>query len=97
VITSAEPPDLQTIVYIGRSKHLSKRLGQFYRHKYGERSPHRGGQEILNLPGKRLVYWAAVADYAGTENIMLDAFRSVAGVWPFGNRMKSAAMARISN
>jgi len=43
------------------------------------------------------VCWATVADYAGAEKVMLEAFRQITGEWPFGNRMKSAAMAPISN
>lgn len=98
VVTSTKTPaDRTHVVYIGRTKHLRTRLNQFYRHQYGRRSPHRGGQEILTLPGQLTVHWAAVAEYATAERIMLDAFRGIAGVWPFGNRMKSAALASTSN
>lgn len=97
VITSTEPPVAgQTVVYIGRSKHLSKRLHQFYKHKHGQRAPHRGGQDILTLGGRLTVYWAATDDYAAAERTMLNEFSSVVGKWPFGNRMKSAAMAAAS-
>lgn len=80
----------QNIVYIGRGKQLRKRLGQFYRHKYGNTAPHRGGQEILLLPGPKTVYWAAVEDYADAEDRLLTAFEKMAGEKPFGNCIKSA-------
>ncbi len=94
---SKPPTDGQSVVYVGRTKHLRRRLREFYKHKYGESAPHSGGQRILNLPGTLTVCWATVADYAGAEKVMLEAFRQITGEWPFGNRMKSAAMAPISN
>jgi hypothetical protein len=96
VITASEPPsDEQLVVYIGRSKNLCRRLSQFYKHRYGQSAPHRGGQEILTLSGKLTVYWCAVADYPGAEKAMMEAFHGVAGVWPFGNRMKSAVATAV--
>jgi hypothetical protein len=82
----------QHIVYIGRAKNLRKRLQQFYRHKYGAHSPHRGGQSILLLGVPLHVSWSAVDDYAGAEDRMIEQFRAVCGRVPFGNRVKSARM-----
>jgi hypothetical protein len=39
----------QPVVYVGKATCLRQRLGQFYRHRYGNRSPHRGGQDVLLL------------------------------------------------
>src|SRR6516165_1882417 len=42
----------QTIVYIGRTHckdGLNKRLRQFRKHVYGDRSPHRGGQASFHF------------------------------------------------
>jgi hypothetical protein len=60
----------QPIVYIGTTRRrLAVRLRDFYRHRYGGRSPHRGGQAVLLLrdAGWPLrVWWAQVpADRAG--------------------------------
>jgi hypothetical protein len=72
-------------VYIGRTG-----LRQFYRHKYGASSPHRGGQAMLLLKCPLLVYWAPTGDYAATEHVMIEWFRSQAGKLPLGNRIRSA-------
>jgi hypothetical protein len=78
-------------VYIGRTgQPLQKRLRQFYRHKYGASSPHRGGQAMLLLKCPLLVYWAPTGDYAATEHVMIEWFRSQAGKLPLGNRIRSA-------
>src|SRR5579864_467145 len=38
----------QPVVYIGRTKRsLKLRIGEFYRHLWGNKRPHRGGQDIL--------------------------------------------------
>ena len=87
----------QHVIYIGRSRSLSRRLRQFYRHKYGASAPHRGGQEILKLDGPKIVHWARVEAYAEAERLMLEAFQAEVGAWPYGNRVKSARMTSISN
>ena len=93
IITCSEArPDGQIVVYVGRTKHLSRRLGEFYRHRYGQPAPHRGGQEILNLSGLKTVHWAAVEHYAAAEHAMLEAYRALVGTLPFGNRIRSATM-----
>jgi hypothetical protein len=81
------------VVYIGRGKQLRRRISQFYRHKFGNKSPHRGGERILTLEGRMSVHWAAVDDYADAEHILLEAFRKLTGCLPYGNRVKSAALA----
>src|SRR5581483_3515115 len=56
------------IVYIGRARNsLSRRIGQFYRHKYGAKRPHRGGQDLLRLVGDRHIYWCAADNPAAAE------------------------------
>ena len=81
----------QKIVYIGRTKRpLRKRLGEFDRHKYGARSPHRGGQAVLRLKGCRLVYWAATSKWAAAEHKMIQHFKKKVGTLPWANRVRSA-------
>ncbi len=59
----------QPILYIGKAggpgfkSVLGKRLGQFYRHCHGRRSPHSGGQYVKLLTLPLWVFWAA------TENV----------------------------
>jgi hypothetical protein len=79
----------QGIVYIGRATRLVKRVGEFYRHKYGDPRPHSRGQAILLLPQTKMVYWAACADYAEMEDRLIKAFVAVAGAMPFGNRVSA--------
>ena len=79
----------QPVIYIGRtSKPLRERLAQFYRHRHGDKSPHRGGQDVLLLDCERWVFWAPAADPAAAERTMLDAFSAQAGGLPFGNRRR---------
>ena len=92
VIVAPERLNEQAIVYVGRSKDLRDRLGRFYRHKYGRRSPHRGGQEILLLLGPRIVHWAATEEYASAEDRLIRTFEDMAGGKPLGNRMQSARL-----
>jgi hypothetical protein len=47
----------QEIIYIGRATSLHRRIRQFYRHEYGRRSPHRGGQSVKLLVDPIQVYW----------------------------------------
>jgi hypothetical protein len=83
--------DDDRIVYIGRSRRaLRKRLREFYRHRYGASSPHRGGQAVLLLNRPLLVYWATTADYAAAENSMLEYFKAQTGGFPYANRVRSA-------
>lgn len=93
VTSTVPPPNMQPVVYIGRSNRLRRRLGEFYRHEYGNPAPHRGGQEILNRLDEKSVHWSAVKAYADAERAMLEAFVKVVGYRPFGNRIGSASMA----
>ena len=79
------PPEM--VVYIGRTKRaLARRLREFYRHRYGDKRPHRGGQEVLRLPGERWVYWCATEDPRQVETALLDAFVTQTGKLPLANR-----------
>jgi hypothetical protein len=83
--------DYGRVVYIGRSSRaLRQRLREFYRHRYGARSPHRGGQDVLLLKCQLLVYWAAAADYAAAEHAMLEYFKAQTDGYPYANRVRSA-------
>jgi len=87
-------PD-QSIIYIGRAVQLQRRMAQFYRHQYGNSSPHRGGQAILKVNCPRRIDWAAVEDHAAAEHALIAAFEARAGVRPFGNRVRSARFSQI--
>lgn len=89
--------DDQEIIYIGRARVLSRRLRQFRRHVYGASAPHRGGQAILLLNCPKIIHWAAVEDYGKAEDALIRAFQAHAGRMPFGNRVRSARMSKISN
>jgi hypothetical protein len=80
----------QEIIYIGRATKLSKRLSQFYRHKFGAPSPHRGGQDIKLLEANTLVCWAISESFREAEKAMIDIFKSEVGRLPFGNKIASA-------
>lgn len=82
-------PD-QQIVYIGRSIRLSRRLRQFYKHRYGDKSPHAGGQAILKISEPLHIHWAKVEDYPEAEERLIDCFEAQTGRKPFGNRCKAA-------
>jgi hypothetical protein len=89
VITAAG----QDVVYIGRAgSSLQKRLGQFYRHVYGRRSPHRGGQDILLLTGPLEVYWATTRDYVAIEHGLIEAFHKRWGRKPIGNKNRGTRL-----
>ncbi|KAB2876008.1 MAG: hypothetical protein F9K43_01815 [Bauldia sp.] len=79
----------QPVVYVGRTgRPLAKRLADFYRHRHGDKSPHRGGQDVLLLDCDRWVFWAPADDPAAAERTMLDAFAARAGELPFANRRR---------
>jgi hypothetical protein len=95
------PPELrerwlpsQPILYIGKAggpgfkSTLRKRVKQFVQHRYGNPSPHSGGQDVkLLLPHQRLwVFWAPTQDPRAVERKMLAAFVEDAGRRPFANR-----------
>jgi hypothetical protein len=78
----------QPIIYIGQATRqtLATRLGQFYRHKYGAQSPHRGGQALKLLTCDLWVYWSPCDNPLGCESLMLDMFQKHTGQLPFANR-----------
>lgn len=77
----------QPVIFIGRTtKPLGERLAQFYRHRHGDKAPHRSGQDVVLLDCDRFVFWAATPDPAAAERTMLDAFASRVGHLPFANR-----------
>lgn len=87
--------DGQTIVYVGRSKHLRRRLVEFYRHVHGQPRPHRGGQAVLLLNCPLVVSWSGVTDYVGAEDAMIEAFKAAAKVKPFANRVRASRLRTI--
>jgi len=76
------------VIYVGRARRsLRRRLGQFYRHKHGAKSPHRGGQDVLLLlPAPLTVYWAATDQATACERQLLNFFRERTGALPWANR-----------
>ena len=78
----------QSIVYIGCTKRsLRTRLNQFYRHRFGDRSPHRGGQALTLLKCQLWVYWACPDDPHHNEHVLIEEFKNrTGGRRPFGNR-----------
>lgn len=79
----------ERIVYIGRTKRgLQRRLREFYRHTYGARSPHRGGQAVLLLSMPRFVYWAATDHSTEAEHSMIEHFKAATDQLPFANRKR---------
>jgi hypothetical protein len=79
----------QPVIYIGRAtRSLRNRLAQFYRHKYGKRAPHRGGQAVIPLECARWVYWAVTDDPVAAEAAMIKEFRERVGKLPYGNRRR---------
>lgn len=78
----------QSIIYIGQTTRqtLTKRLSQFYRHRYGQRSPHRGGEAVKLLRCNLWVYWSPASRPVESERIMISAFQNAAGRKPFANR-----------
>lgn len=81
----------QPVIYVGRaSKSISRRISQFYQHRYENRSPHRGGRDVLLLKCALWVYWSPTDNYDKAENVMIEAFKAAVGRLPFANRMRSA-------
>jgi hypothetical protein len=79
----------ELIIYIGQTtkQTLAHRVDQFYNHKYGKKSPHRGGQAVHLLQCDRWVYWAPRPDPKSVEKGMIEAFRKKVGSRPFANRI----------
>ena len=77
----------EPVIYIGKATSLRERLNQFYRHRYGDRSPHRGGQDVLLLSCPLWIDWSAVAVPEAAERAMLGHFKLTVGARPFANRL----------
>ena len=79
----------EPVIYIGRTRQpLQRRLRQFYGHRYGKRSPHRGGQAVALLECDRWVYCSATTDPVEVERAMIDGFKARVGSLPFANRRR---------
>jgi len=86
----------EPVIYIGQAtgQSVAKRVGQFYRHRYGEKRPHYGGQAVKLLlhprspyhPCDLWVYWSPATDPRASEQTMLCAFKGRVGKLPFANR-----------
>jgi hypothetical protein len=77
------------IIYIGQTtkKSLSKRIKQFYKHNYGEESPHSGGQTILLLKCPMWVFWAVTKNPKKAEKKLIRLFKEQTnGHRPFANK-----------
>jgi archaellum component FlaF (FlaF/FlaG flagellin family) len=70
-------PD-ETILYIGKAEKqsLSKRIGQYYSHKVGEKGPHKGGYwlKLLNQLDELFVHVIPTSNSAQIEEAMLHFF-----------------------
>jgi hypothetical protein len=81
----------QPVVYIGRTRRaISLRLQEFFNHKHGNRSPHRGGQDVKLLTCPLWVFWCPTDNPTQAEDRMIEAFKKRVGRLPFANRMRSA-------
>jgi hypothetical protein len=81
------------VVYVGRARRsLRRRLNEFYRHRYGDKRPHRGGQELLNMAGIRQVFWATTPDAANAEERMIRCFEQHQGRLPPANKRRGDAI-----
>jgi hypothetical protein len=79
----------EPVLYIGgTTRTIRKRMGDFYRHKIGNKSPHAGGQVVKLLICALWVYWSPTTDKADpmeTEKAMISSFKEQVGHLPFGN------------
>lgn len=81
--------DEEPVVYIGRTRRpLRQRVRELYRHRYGRKSPHSGGQAALLLKPDLRVFWAATLDPVAAQRDMIEAFRRRTGALPFANRCR---------
>jgi putative transcriptional regulator len=87
----------QSVLYAGcTSRSLSIRLNQFYRHKHGDRSPHRGGQDVKLLSCALWVFWAPTETPEEAEVRMIEEFEEATGRLPFGNLKRPSRVAMDS-
>ena len=82
----------QPVIYIGKAggvdskSTLKKRLGQYYRHRWGESAPHNGGQDVHLLKCPIWIFAASASEPLPMEKAMIAAFRTRVGHRPFANR-----------
>lgn len=77
----------EPVVYIGcTTRKLTQRIREFYCHRYGAKSPHRGGQAIKLLTCELWLYWSPTDEAELSEKRMLEAFTLQFGQLPFANR-----------
>lgn len=79
----------ETVLYIGQTTNqtLRKRINQFINHKYGNGSPHKGGQSIHLLNCEPEIYWSPTNSPKIAEAKMLLAFmKEHEGRLPYANR-----------
>lgn len=84
----------QEILYIGKATSLRDRLTQFYRHRHGDSSPHRGGQAIKLLTCALQVHWGTVDACEVMEDRMIRLFLDAVGSLPFANRKLGTSKVR---
>ena len=90
-MVKSTPLDGQVVLYVGRTRRsLRRRISEFYKHKYGDRRPHRGGQEVIPFAAELYVYWAATEEPALAENLMIERFRHLVGRIPYANRIRAS-------
>jgi hypothetical protein len=76
----------ESVLYIGATKRtIRERVGEFYRHRSGDRRPHAGGQIIKLIQCRLWVYWAPAPDPFKSERAMIRAFKEQAEQVPFAN------------
>lgn len=79
----------QVVIYVGRTgRALGRRLSEFYKHRHGDKAPHRGGQAVKLLRCPLWVHCAATPDHRSAEHRMIEAFRTRVGRRPFANRRR---------
>jgi hypothetical protein len=78
----------QPVIYIGcTSRTLRERLREFHKHKYGYKSPHRGGQSrhhVRHIP--QWIFFAATKRFEEAESKMIAVFEKRTGNIPYANR-----------
>jgi hypothetical protein len=81
----------QPVIYVGRTRRsLLRRISEFYRHVHGNRSPHRGGQDVKLLNCPLWVYWCPIEAAVLAEQKMIEEFYVNVGSFPFANRMRGS-------
>lgn len=81
----------QRILYVGRTQRsLRQRVKEFYKHRYGDPRPHRGGQEVIPFKRDLWVYWAATDNSVRAEHLMIERFRELVDRMPYANRVRAS-------